>query len=184
MNRAAHNRAMLWRLAAGAVAMFGFGYLLVPFYDAICDATGLNNLLKPDVVENTQVDVSRNVMVQFDTNLHDLPWHFRPLQASVTVHPGELAVASFEVRNDLQVPVTGQAVPSYGPQLAARYFRKLECFCFAQQTLAPGEVRTMPVAFVIDPELPPDVAVVTLSYTFFSVAGRTLAQVTGAGGGT
>ena len=94
-----------------------------------------------------------------------------PLQASVSVHPGELTQAVYEVRNTLDRPITGQAVPSYSPQPAALYFRKMECFCFQQQTLGPGEVRKMPVVFVIDPKLPPELNTVTLSYTFFEVNG-------------
>jgi cytochrome c oxidase assembly protein subunit 11 len=89
----------------------------------------------------------------------------------VEIHPGELTQVVYEVKNTLAEPVTGQAVPSYGPQHAAQYFRKLECFCFTQQTLAAGEVRQMPVVFVVDPGLPKDVNTITLSYTFFRVDG-------------
>ena len=85
----------------------------------------------------------------------------------------------YEVKNTLNEPVTGQAVPSYGPRLAAQYFRKLECFCFTQQTLAPGEVRQMPVVFVVDPALPKDVNTITLSYTFFRVDGANRKVVPG-----
>jgi cytochrome c oxidase assembly protein subunit 11 len=88
------------------------------------------------------------------------------------VHPGEVTQVVYEIRNTLDRPVTGQAIPSYGPQRAAQYLKKLECFCFQSQTLAPGEVRRMPVVFVLDPALPVDVNTVTLSYTFFEVAGR------------
>jgi len=91
---------------------------------------------------------------------------------SVRIHPGALTQVTFEVRNRSNRPVTGQAIPSYGPQLAGRYFKKLDCFCFTQQTLAPGEVKRMPVVFVVEPDLPKDVSVVTLSYTFFAVEGR------------
>ena len=173
---AAENRRLLVRLAVSAVVMFGFGFLLVPFYEKICEVTGINNLLKPDNITNTQVDTSRTVTVQFDANIHDLPWHFRPLQTQVSVHPGELVTIAYEVSNTRSEPVSGQAVPSYGPQLAGQYFRKLECFCFAKQTLAAGEKRTMPVAFVVDPSLPADVTVITLSYTFFEIAGRRMAD--------
>jgi cytochrome c oxidase assembly protein subunit 11 len=89
----------------------------------------------------------------------------------LTVHPGELAQVEYEIANVRGVPVTAQAVPSYGPQRAGQYFRKLECFCFTQQTLAAGETRRMPVVFLIDPALPRDVNTITLSYTFFEVAG-------------
>ncbi len=179
---AVENRRVLVRLVIGAVAMFGFGFLLVPFYEKICEVTGINNLLKPDVVANTQVDASREVLVLFDANVHDMPWTFRPLQRSVSVHPGELQTIAYEITNTRDVPVTGQAVPSYGPQRAGQFFLKMECFCFTQQTLAPGESRTMPVAFVLDPTLPVDVEAITVSYTFFEVAGRRVqAASTGAG---
>ncbi len=169
---AAENRRLLVRLGIGAVVMFGFGFLLVPFYEKICEVTGINNLLQPDRVVNTQVDTSREVTVQFDANIHDLPWSFRPLQGSVRVHPGELVTIAYEVANTREEPITGQAVPSYGPQRAGQFFLKMECFCFTQQTLEAGERRTMPVAFVLDPDLPADVNTITVSYTFFEIAGR------------
>lgn len=182
MNGAAsENRRLLVRLALAAVVMFGFGFLLVPFYEKICEVTGLNNLLRADSVANTQVDATRTVTVQFDANVHDLPWRFRPLQASVQVHPGELVTVAYEVSNGRSEPVTGQAVPSYGPQVAGKFFRKMECFCFTQQTLAPGEKRLMPVAFVVDPGLPADVGTITLSYTFFEIAGRRMVSDGGKG---
>lgn len=167
------NQQTLVKLLVVAVAMFGFGYALVPFYRAICDALGLNTVVKADSVANTQVDTGRLLTVEFDTNLRsNLPWTFAPLEKSVRVHPGELTQVVFEVRNQSDRAVTGQAIPSFGPQLAGRYFKKLDCFCFTQQTLAPGEVRRMPVAFVIERELPQDVNTVTLSYTFFEVEGK------------
>jgi len=95
---------------------------------------------------------------------------------------GSLAAAVYEVKNTLDRPVTGQAVPSYTPAGAAQYFKKLECFCFQQQTLGPGEVRRMPVVFVVDPEIPSDVGTITLSYTFFEVAGKAHAAAPGGGG--
>jgi cytochrome c oxidase assembly protein subunit 11 len=167
------NQQTLVKLLVVAVAMFGFGYALAPFYRAICDALGLNSVVKADAVANTQVDSGRLLTVEFDANLRsNLPWTFAPLEKSVRVHPGALTQVVFEVRNHSDRPVTGQAIPSFGPQLAARYFKKLECFCFTQQTLAPGEVKRMPVAFVIERELPQDVNTVTLSYTFFEVEGK------------
>lgn len=176
------NRQMLIRLGVAAVVMFGFGFALVPFYETICEVAGINNLLQPDRVVNTQVDTGRTVVVEFDANTHDLPWHFRPLQNAVEAHPGELVQVSYEVTNTRDVSVTGQAVPSYGPQVAGQYFRKLECFCFARQTLAPGEKRTMPVVFVVDPGLPREVHTITLSYTFFEIAGTRVEGPAGAGG--
>ena len=165
------NRKMLVKLAVIALGMFGFGFALVPFYEKICQVAGINNLLQADTVTNTQVDLSRSVIIEFDANTHDMPWRFRPLEASVTVHPGELKTINYEVVNTRDRPVSGQAIPSYGPQFAAQYFRKLECFCFNKQTLAAGEKRQMPVTFVVDPALPADVGTITLSYTFFEVAG-------------
>ncbi|MCX7891004.1 MAG: cytochrome c oxidase assembly protein [Burkholderiales bacterium] len=170
---AAANRQTLQKLVVVALAMFGFGYALVPMYEAICEVTGIRNLLRADAVPaNTQVDATRVVTVELDSNTRGLPWTFRPVAGSLRVHPGELATVEYEVRNNLDRPVTGQAIPSYAPAESAQYFRKLECFCFQQQTLAPGEVRRMPVVFVIDPALPGSVATVSLSYTFFEVAGR------------
>ena len=168
------NQQTLVKLLVVAVLMFGFGYAMVPFYRAICDALGLNSLVKQDVVSsNTQVDTTRLLTIEFDTNLRsELPWTFTAVDRSVRVHPGALTQVTFEVRNSSDRPVTGQAIPSFGPQLAGRYFKKLDCFCFTQQTLAPGEVRRMPVAFVIEPGLPQDVNTVTLSYTFFAVEGK------------
>jgi len=166
------NRVMLRKLLIIAVAMFGFGFALVPFYQKICEVTGINNILKADeVVKNTQVDTSRTITVEFDANTRALAWNFQPLQVSVKVHPGELTQVAYEVKNTLPYAVTGQAIPSYGPQYAAEYFKKLQCFCFTQQTLKANEVRQMPVVFVIDPGLPKDVNTITLSYTFFEVDG-------------
>jgi cytochrome c oxidase assembly protein subunit 11 len=171
------NRRMLAKLLVVAGVMFGFGFAMVPFYRALCEAVGLNRVAQSDTVENTQVDALRTLTVEFDTNLrNDLPWTFAPLERSVQVHPGALVQVTFEIRNNSDRQVTGQAVPSYGPQVAARHFRKLECFCFTQQTLAPGETRRMPVAFVIDAGMPQDVNTVTLSYTFFEVEGRSSAR--------
>jgi len=165
------NRTMLVKLGVVVVAMFGFGFALVPFYERICQVTGLRDLARADEVANTQVDTTREVRIEFDSNVRKLPWTFRPLQPVLNVHPGELRQAMFEVVNTTDRPVTGQAIPSYGPPLAGQYFRKLECFCFSKQTLQPGERREMPVVFVVDPSLPKDVPVVTLSYTFFEVEG-------------
>lgn len=167
------NRKLLRKLLVGAAVMFGFAFALVPFYEKICEATGIRNVFQPDAVaaQNTQVDLTRNISVEFDANTQRLPWVFKPLQASVSVHPGEVTQVLYEVRNELDRPVTGQAVPSYGPQQAVLYFKKVECFCFRQQTLGPGEVRKMPVVFLIDPKLPKEINTVTLSYTFFEVNG-------------
>jgi cytochrome c oxidase assembly protein subunit 11 len=166
------NRALVARLGVIVLAMFGFGYALVPFYEKICEVTGLRDIDKADVVANTQVDRTRFVRIEFDTNLHDMPWKFRALETTTDIHPGAVTQVLFEVVNTSDHPVTGQAIPSYGPRNAAQYFRKLDCFCFTRQTLAPGETRRMPVVFVVDPELPRDIPTITLSYTFFTVEGN------------
>lgn len=170
----AANRELLKKLLVVAVGMFGFGFALVPFYNQFCEVTGIRNVFQPDTraSANTQVDTSRQISVEFDANLQRLAWTFKPLESHVDVHPGEIRQVVYEVHNTLNRPVTGQAVPSFGPQNASRYFRKIECFCFREQTLAPGEVRRMPVVFVIDPGVPSDMNTITLSYTFFEVDGR------------
>jgi cytochrome c oxidase assembly protein subunit 11 len=166
------NRKLSTRLAIVAVAMFGFGFALVPFYNQICAALGINSLEQPEAVANTQVDFSRKVVIELDANAHNLPWRFKPLVSHVTVHPGELKTVEYEIINVREAPVTGQAVPSYGPQHAGEYFKKIECFCFTQQTLAAGETRRMPVTFVVDPKLPASVKTIAVSYTFFEVPGK------------
>ena len=168
---AGRNRALLTRLGVVTLFMFGFGYALVPFYDQICRATGLRDVDRADAVKNTQVDTTRSVRVELDSNLSKLPWTFKPEQPVVTVHPGEMRQVLYDVTNNTDRAITGQAIPSYTPQNAVRYFRKLECFCFTRQTLAPGERRQMPVVFVLDPDMPKDMATVSLSYTFFAVEG-------------
>lgn len=169
------NRRLLVKLSIVACLMFGFGYALVPFYKAVCVALGINNIESASrsntAVVNTQVDYARTITIEFDANAHNLPWQFRTLQNHITVHPGELTTVEFEVVNTKSVPITGQAVPSYGPQRAGQYFSKLDCFCFSKQTFAAGEKRRMPVVFMIDPKIPGDVNTITLSYTFFEVAG-------------
>jgi len=166
------NRVLLMKLGVIVVAMFGFGYALVPFYEKICEVTGSRDIDKADAVVNTQVDTTRVVRIEFDTNLHDMPWKFRALETTTDIHPGAVTQVVFEVVNTSDQPVTGQAIPSYGPRNAAQYFRKLDCFCFTRQTLAPGETRRMPVVFVVDPAMPKDLSTITLSYTFFKVEGN------------
>ena len=166
------NRLMLTRLSIFAAAMFGFGFMLVPFYEKICEVTGINNLIQPAAaVVNTQVDTSRWVTMEFDSNVHGMNWEFRPVQRSVRVHPGEMIQVEFDVRNNGAQALVGQAIPSYGPKEAAPFVRKLECFCFQQQPLQAGESKRMPVQFVLDATLPAEVSTITLSYTFFEVQG-------------
>jgi cytochrome c oxidase assembly protein subunit 11 len=176
----AENRRMVGKLAVVAAGMFAFGYALVPIYKHICEALGINILAVGEqqvpggsrAGANTQVDRSRTITVEFDANARG-PWLFKPAQASLQVHPGELATVMYEFQNVQDRTMAAQAIPSYAPRQAASHFNKLECFCFNQYTLAPGEKKQWPVAFVIDPKLPKDVTTITLSYTFFEVGGKT-----------
>ncbi len=168
------NAQMFGKLIVIAVMMFGFGYALIPIYKKICELTGINLLTPKDVtveaVGNTQVDKTRTITIEFDANTQG-PWRFRPTVNSLQVHPGEMAQVVYEVVNKQSRSIDAQAIPSYAPQQADAFFKKVECFCFKQQTLAPNEARQMPVVFYIDPALPKDVKTITLSYTFFEIAG-------------
>ena len=175
------NLRMVRKLAVIAVGMFAFGYALVPMYKAICEMTGINILAlgeqaipgaKPGVPANTQVDTSRTITVEFDANSRG-PWEFKPAQRSLQVHPGELTTVVYEFQNTQNRRMAAQAIPSYAPQQATAHFNKLECFCFNQYTLEPGEKKSWPVVFYIDPKLSKDVTTITLSYTFFEVGGKT-----------
>jgi cytochrome c oxidase assembly protein subunit 11 len=175
------NLRMFAKLVVITVGMFSFGYALVPIYKAICEATGINILAlgdnnipgaKNQLPANTQVDKSRTITVEFDANSRG-PWEFKPAQRSLQVHPGELATVMYEFQNVQNRRMAAQAIPSYAPQQAGPHFNKLECFCFNQYTLDPGEKKTWPVAFIIDPKLSKDVTTITLSYTFFEVGGKT-----------
>lgn len=175
---------MLRKLAVVALGMFGFGYALVPMYLAICEATGVNILALGEKelpgsgnarlakADNSQIDVSRTITVEFDTNARG-PWQFKPMQNSVQVHPGEMTTVMYEFQNVQDRTMSAQAIPSYAPHEAAAHFNKLECFCFNQYTLAPGEKKQWPVVFVIDPKLAKNVNTITLSYTFFEVGSKT-----------
>lgn len=173
----ADNGKMLKKLLIVVAGMFGFGFALIPFYNKICEVAGLRNVIAADEMPtNSQVDLTRSIGIEFDSNLKDLPWDFKPVTPHTKVHPGAVTQVMFEVRNHLDVAVTGQAVPSYAPRQAVGYFKKIECFCFTSQTLQPHEVRQMPVVFVVDPRLPRDIDTITLSYTFFEVNGTRAAK--------
>ncbi|MBX9817309.1 MAG: cytochrome c oxidase assembly protein [Burkholderiaceae bacterium] len=174
------NSRMLGKLAVITVSMFAFGYALVPIYKTICEMTGINILALGEQVltgqkgqaGNTQVDTSRTITVEFDANARG-PWEFKPAQRSLQVHPGELTTVVYEFQNVQNRRMSAQAIPSYAPMQASAHFNKLECFCFNQYTLEPGEKKSWPVVFVIDPKLSKDVSTITLSYTFFEVGGKT-----------
>lgn len=169
------NRSLALRLAVVVVAMFGFGYALVPLYGVICDITGFGG--RTGVAEESKldgvVDQERTVTVEFLGTVNSaLPWEFRPTVASMRIHPGEVYETEYFARNLSAADITGQARPAVNPNAAALYFSKTECFCFTEQRLAAGEQRMMPVRFVVARELPADIRTITLSYTFFNAETR------------
>lgn len=181
MSLRTENVKMVGKLAVVAAGMFGFGYALVPIYKHICEMTGINILAlgerdirggRATLPANTQVDLSRTITVEFDANARG-PWSFKPAKRSLQVHPGELATVMYEFQNVQDRRMSAQAIPSYAPRQASAHFNKLECFCFNEYTLEPGEKKEWPVAFVIDPKLSKDVTTITLSYTFFEVGSKT-----------
>jgi cytochrome c oxidase assembly protein subunit 11 len=186
--RARLNLTTLGKLCVLTVLMFGFGFAMVPIYKKICEITGVNFLTREEsgnaeIARNTQVDTSRKITVEFDAN-HQGAWQFRPERRSIEVHPGELVTIDYELINRQSREMSGQAIPSYAPAVSAEHFRKIECFCFRQQTLGPNETRRFPVVFMVDPRLPANVNTITLSYTFFEVGAgiqpQTRLSVTGA----
>ncbi len=191
----AHNhRRLLIKLLLVVAASFAFGFALVPLYDALCLATGLNGktagnanvgiggISRPATKPPSRIDSTRIVSVEFiGTVMPGLPWDMQALTPSLDLHPGELHQALFRVHNRSDQPIVGQAIPSVSPGLAAQHFEKLDCFCFAQQTLAPGETKELPVTFIVKPELDKDIRTITLAYAFFNtadpkVAAKTLAS--------
>jgi len=178
------NLQMLRKLVVVALGMFGFGYALVPLYVAICEATGINILALGEKElpgsgnarlanpQNSQLDTSRTITVEFDANARG-PWHFKPMQNSIQVHPGEMATVMYEFQNVQGRTMSAQAIPSYAPQQSGPHFNMVECFCYNQYTLAPGEKKQWPVVFVVDKKLSKDVTTITLSYTFFEVGSST-----------
>lgn len=168
----AANRRLVRRLLMGVAAMFAFGFAMAPLYDVLCQVTGLNGKTggRVAVAQPVAVDATRTVTVEFVASLNaGAPWEFAPQVTRLQVQPGQFYQTHFLARNLTGQPLTGQAVPSVAPGPAARHFQKIECFCFTRQLFQPGEGREMPVTFRIDPELPPEVRTVTLSYTFFKL---------------
>ena len=178
------NRRMVGKLVVIVLAMFAFGYALVPMYRTICAALGINVLSLSERVTSgagtsrkasTQVDTTRTVTIEFDANARG-PWDFKPAVRSVQVHPGEMATVMYEFRNMQNRTMAAQAIPSYAPMQAGAHFNKIECFCFNEYILKPGERKEWPVVFYVDSKLPKDVTTITLSYTFFEVAGKVAGQ--------
>ncbi|MEE9332937.1 MAG: cytochrome c oxidase assembly protein [Granulosicoccaceae bacterium] len=159
-----------------AVGMFGFGYMMVPLYDIICDITGLNGKTGRVSIAEAQsqaVAEDRWITVEFVANVNSSgAWEFRPNQKEIKVKPGELYKATYFAENLLSVDVVGQATPSVSPSAAAPYFNKTECFCFTRQEFEANSIKDMPLTFIIDPKIPRNIDRVTLSYTFFKSPGQ------------
>ena len=170
MTLEATNRGVLKKLLFLTVGMFGFAYALVPLYNIACDAGWIIQKRTDAPLPNTQIDESRWITVEFDASVNEqMPWKFEAQQKSMKIHPGALTHVVYQVSNTTDRKIVGQAVPSYVPARAGEYFKKVQCFCFTQQTMNPKERREMPVVFVVDPGLPKEVNTITLSYTFFEL---------------
>ncbi|MBU0808214.1 MAG: cytochrome c oxidase assembly protein [Gammaproteobacteria bacterium] len=173
MSEALSIRRLVIRLSLVVVAMFGFGFALVPIYDVMCQAFGINGKTAGAYEGSQAVDEQRQVRVQFlATNAAEMVWEFGPKADEVVVHPGDSTQMLFVAYNPTDKPMTAQAIPSVAPSKAAAYFHKTECFCFTQQVLQPGERIEMPVRFIVDRDLPADVRHLTLAYTLFDVTAR------------
>jgi cytochrome c oxidase assembly protein subunit 11 len=169
MSAPASNSAGLFKLVGVALAVFVLTFSLVPLYRIACEKVfGVRLEQGPGQAKVAAEKARRTVTVQFDGGVNSkLPWAFHPEQMTMQVVPGELYEAKYFARNDSQRAIVGSAVPSVAPARASGYFTKTECFCFTAQTLQAGEVRDMPVRFIVDANLPDDVKTITLSYTFY-----------------
>jgi len=159
------------KLVGLTLGMFFFGYALVPLYEVFCDVTGLGGRTAEAAEQVAEhVDPNRELRVEFVASLaRGSTWEFEPVVSSMTIHPGKAYEARFRAKNLTAHEQIGQAVPSVAPGLAAKHFRKIECFCFTSQQFAANESREMPVTFIVDPELPAHIDTVTLSYTFYTL---------------
>lgn len=169
------TKVLIRNLMIAVIAMFGFGFALVPLYDVFCDITGLNGKTDTEAaqVNDVGIDADRTIKVQFISHITPgMSWEFRPEVAEVSVHPGETKIVKFYAKNVTSVSMMGQTVPSVAPGDAASYFKKIQCFCFEQQSLAGQEEVWMPLRFYIDPEIPDHVKTLTLSYTLYDITAK------------
>ena len=170
--KSALNKRLAWRLSWIVAAGLLFGFAIAPIYDVMCKTIGLNGRADSSATvlnKSLKVDKNRWVTVILAGNpMPGLSWSFHPTQNSMRVHPGEIKLATYIAKNNAKDSVIGIAVPSVTPELAALYFKKIECFCFKQQGLKPGESKEMPLRFYVSPNLPSDVNTVTLSYAFYN----------------
>jgi len=175
-------KRLVTRLLLVVVAMFAFGFALVPLYDVMCKAFGMNGKTAGQYEGEQVVDLSRKIGVQFlSTNAVDMVWEFYPKADQLSVHPGAVNEMLFVAYNPTDHVMKAQAIPSIAPANAAVYFHKTECFCFTQQTLQPGQRIEMPVRFIVDRDMPKDVKQLTLGYTLFDITARN-PPVAGTGG--
>ena len=157
------------------VAMFAFGFALVPIYNTLCKSLGINGKITGQSGPYTEVSVARDRVVTVEfvaTQGSTIPWLFYPKVNKIKVHPGEIAKLSFYAENQSAHRMTVQAIPSVTPAIAAKYIKKTECFCFTQQSLNGHEGMDMPLLFHLDPDLPKQVKTLTLAYTLFDVTDR------------
>ena len=170
MNTSTPIKRLVLRLSLMVVVMFAFGFALVPIYDVMCRAFGINGKTAGQYEGEQTVDPSRQVRVQFlTTNNLNMVWEFYPKNDQLLTNPGAVNEMVFVAFNPSDQPMKAQAVPSISPAEAAQYFHKTECFCFTQQTLQPGERIEMPVRFIVDRDMPKEVKHLTLAYTLFDI---------------
>ena len=165
------HKKLLKKLLIACALMFGFSFALIPIYTVVCKLTGINGKTSNTAaVAAASVDQTREIRVQFLARAdQSIPWTFAPEVAKVTVHPGQVQVVNFRVENLTAETVVGQAIPSISPGEAAQYFKKMECFCFTQQSPQAKEIKLMRLQFYVDPALPKDLPEITLSYTLYRV---------------
>ncbi|WP_260261061.1 cytochrome c oxidase assembly protein [Vibrio intestinalis] len=177
-HQAKSNQKLVGKLVLATVAMFGFGFALVPIYDIMCDALGINGKTKSEAVAqplSMQVDTSRSIKVQFIAHPNpSMPWAFTPKVTSMNVHPGEVIETAYIAFNRADETIIGQAVPSVAPGVGASYFNKVECFCFNKQPLSAKEKVEMPLIFFIEPSIPDSIHTLTLSYTLYDITTETV----------
>ena len=164
------NRSLAARLTLFAAAMFAFGFVVLPpLYKVFCEITGFGGRGNASAVAVTEApDLSRDVRIEFVSTVNNYaPWQFEPTVESMTVNPGRMYYATFNATNLSGDARVGQAVPSIAPAAASEHFQKIECFCFTSQEFAANESRTLPLQFIVSPDLPEYVDTITLSYTYF-----------------
>ena len=162
--------ALVRRLLLLAVAMFGFGFFaLPPLYEAFCEITGFGGRTNTSAVVAAEApDLDREIRIEFMTTVNGYaPWTFEADADSMVVHPGKMYYATFTARNTTDETLVGQAVPSVAPVSATQHFQKIECFCFDSQQFAGNQELSLPLQFIVDPDLPEYIDTITLSYTFF-----------------